>query len=161
MNYGYVMPNKIDTTYLIAVLTVPLIVQLFTLPRLKADLAAGLSFARIRSFRRALVVQWSVALPILFIWRWYGRPWSSLFVTIPTSGVHLYAAITLTALTICFGLTQVGGIRRIAARPEARAKHAMRLKAGGVNLVIPRTVGEFQWLVALSLTAGICEELLW
>jgi membrane protease YdiL (CAAX protease family) len=153
------MPTHWDALYLAAAFLVPLALQHWvTMPRLRAKTAAGIPHARLGTYRRTIVLQWTIVLPIAAAWIATGRPWSALWLTWPNDSWRPYVAAGILAGAIAFGAVQFRGIGRIAASAEHRAQY--RGKLAGAAIIAPRDATELRWFIALSLTAGVCEEIL-
>ncbi len=135
-----------------------------------ALIAAGLSldhFVLWRSFlrryaegawraRRWLWMSWMCVLWGLTgfgIWLWmaHGRDWGALRLVVP-HGWRLWVAIGLAALLV---LMQMPPILRYAG---SRRPKRVRFGNPAVERLVPRTGAELVWWVAVSLTAGFCEE---
>jgi membrane protease YdiL (CAAX protease family) len=95
------------------------------------------------------------ALTAMTIWATYDRSWRALGLIMPhrwrlaLSIVIVLAALALMALQL-WSVARLSVERRIAARP----------KLGALAFMMPRTHQDEAWFLALSVTAGFCEELL-
>ena len=125
-------------------------------PRFRSAVAAGQPDARTRAYRRGVAGQWLFTIAALAIWATQGRAWELLGV-VPPQGWRLglgigivLAAVGLLTLQL-WSVLRLPTARRIAARPQL----------GAVEFMLPHTGVEEGWFVALSLTAGFCEELLY
>ena len=132
----------------------PLISWKIEYPRLLADVARGDRTARTRAYRRTLIEQWLFVLAALAVWIGFGRP-------VATLGLHL-----AHPWRIAIGLAVAVGVvlylaaqrRAVLARPHLFA--VVREKLGSAGPLVPHTAGERRLWVPLSITAGICEEIL-
>lgn len=124
-------------------------------PHFRAAIAAGHPDARWRGYRGLVFGEWLFALAALVIWTLYARPWRVLGFEL-SSGWRLAfgASVVLLAAGLVmlqrWSVVRLPAERRVAARP----------KLGNVAFMLPRTAREARWFVAVSLTAGFCEELL-
>ena len=124
-------------------------------PQFRAGVAAGDPEARTRAYRRGIIGQWLFAAAAVTIWSLYERPWDALRLTMPPGwrlvlGIgFVVAAIGLLVLQL-WSVARLSSARRIAAQP----------KLGNVAFMLPHTAREERWFVGLSITAGVCEELL-
>jgi membrane protease YdiL (CAAX protease family) len=151
------MPNTVDIAFAVFFSILLMWYETkFDFPRFKARIAAGEPNARRNGYRRTLIGQWIVALAALVIWMRNGRSWTELGVA-PVSDWRLVVGVALAAATIAFFTHQVLAIGR--ASPEKLA--AFRPGLAYVEFMLPRTREERRWFIALSITAGICEELLY
>jgi membrane protease YdiL (CAAX protease family) len=98
-----------------------------------------------------MIMLWTLVAAGVALWLFEARAWGALRLTIP-HGWRLWGAIGLVlALVITYARTIV----RIA-----RSKRRKRIKTGNPNVekLSPHTQSELIWWVALSLSAGFCEE---
>src|SRR5205085_1155542 len=105
---------------------------------------------------RGFAAQWLFTLAALAIWVTHDRSWSVLGLT-SRGGWRFVLGIAFVVIGVGLVALQLWSVarlsvaRRIAARP----------KLGRVAFIIPRTREDHRWFVALSVTAGFCEELLY
>jgi uncharacterized protein len=125
-------------------------------PRFRSALESGVPAARANGYRRIMIGQWAIAAIAVAIWIAMQRPWSDLRLIVP-HGWRLAAGIALVAAFALLMAVQARSVSRIA--PEKRV--AYRSKLGRVAFLLPHTRDELRWFAALSVTAGICEELLY
>ena len=125
-------------------------------PRLRADVVAERPGARTRAYRRVVLGEWVFALGALAIWASHGRPWSGLRLT-PVTGWRVALAIVFVLAAFALLALQLWSVARLS--PDRRV--AVRPKLGDVTFFLPRTREEEGWFIALSITAGFCEELLY
>ena len=151
------MPVLTDYVFAFVLLVVASIYEYaYFWPRFRAAIAAEQPGARLYGYRRAIIGQWLFALSALAIWALYARPWSLLLRTPPTGwrlavGICVVlGALGLLALQL-WSVARLSAERRVAARP----------KLGNVAFLLPHTAREERWFIALSVTAGFCEELLY
>lgn len=132
----------------------PLAEWLWYYPRSVRSIEAGVAGARARIYRNILLSEWGFTACVICLWAARGRPWSALrlgFVTPLRLAMGLaFAAIVLVLLWV--------QRRALLARPEQLAQ--LRGKLGHVEVLLPRTPGERRGFAMVSITAGICEELL-
>jgi membrane protease YdiL (CAAX protease family) len=151
-------PHALDFFFLAALfLFVAVIDTRVFVPRFRAAVAAGVPHARRRAYRRTIVAQWAVSAVVVAAWIATGRSWRDLGV-LPAGGWHTIATTVLIIAAVTFGVVQFKSIAQIMASEETRAKY--REKLAPVAYLLPRTTDENRWFLALSITAGICEELL-
>ena len=107
---------------------------------------------RIRLWSVSMLVLWTLVAVGIAVWRTEARTWTSLRLTM-LHGSRLWASLGLVvALAVGYGRTAVR-----LARPRART-----IKLGNPHAVMyaPHTRPELAMWIALSLTAGFCEELI-
>ncbi|NIM61052.1 MAG: CPBP family intramembrane metalloprotease [Acidobacteria bacterium] len=127
----------------------------FWLRKRKALILAGHSELRVKMYRRLVVEEWVMAAVLLIGWFALGRG-SAAIGLIPQSGTPAWAGYGLAAL-LCVVL--VLQMRSVTRQPEALEKHRKQL--GGLSFILPHTVRELKAFDAVSVTAGICEEVIY
>ncbi|MGH2900708.1 MAG: CPBP family intramembrane glutamic endopeptidase, partial [Solirubrobacteraceae bacterium] len=84
------------------------------------------------------------------------RPWSELGL-VPPAGLRAWASALLVIVIAALSGQQARAIGR--ASPERL--DGLRDTLAGVGFLLPHTRGEARGFAALSVTAGVCEELLY
>ena len=106
-------------------------------------------------YLQALLIQWALAAVVAGLWFIHRRPAAALGLVIPWSpafiGVMIFAAIVIAFLAF--------QVRRGVGDPEVHEVLMRRL--GHFERMLPHTPGELRMFWALSVTAGLCEELLY
>lgn len=111
---------------------------------------------RVRFYVQGMVSQWLMVLPLLVIFVGLGWSAADLGLQVPTN-MWLWGSISLLLIALVYA--QVLYIRRIARTAEGRSQ--LRESMSGPLHMLPRTQQERGLWVLLSLTAGICEEVLY
>lgn len=124
--------------------------------RLVGQIEAGRSRARIRAYRRAIAVQWLLALGLVGGWLAGGRALDVLGFALPGE-MRLAVGAGVTAL----GLAFLTGQWRAVARMDDEDLAGMREGLAFIAPMLPRTDAEAANFRILSITAGICEEILY
>jgi uncharacterized protein len=107
--------------------------------------------ARLWLWSVGMIMLWTLVTTAVALWLFEARDWGQLRLTAPR-GWRLWGAIGLVlALAITYARTVV----RIA-----RCKRPKRIKMGNPHVaqLAPHTRSELGWWMALSLSAGVCEE---
>ena len=104
---------------------------------------------------QAIALQWSLAAGVAALWWWRGRDGSWLGLA-PRSAAGLGAGL-LVAAALGIGLALVRA--RARRDPDALDRYLEKLPA--IERMLPHTLGERNAFYAVSITAGICEELLY
>lgn len=150
-------PGVLDVVFaLVMIVGYPIWDHFWGWPAIRRSLASGRPGARTRFYASILRLEWSAALVIVALWLANGRAWTALALGLP-GGWRFAIPAALVALGVAFLLARWRKIGALSA--EKRAKLAPRL--GEIGLILPRDAGERRWFAALSVTAGICEELLY
>ncbi|MEO7323214.1 MAG: CPBP family intramembrane glutamic endopeptidase [Dokdonella sp.] len=96
---------------------------------------------------------WTLVAVGVASWFLKNRTWEALGL-VAISGWKLWAAVGLVlALAIAFG----GSIAKLVRIDDSKRK-SVRSQYGTLAVMLPHTRAELYWFVALSLTAGFCEE---
>ncbi len=123
--------------------------------RLRASVEAGRSDARLRAYRMIVLVQWILVAMVAGIWWSTERSPADLYLRTP-SGVGGGIALLLTGLGLILLLIQ-GRQARADDEVRTRVREEMRPLA----FLLPHDETELRGFAAASLTAGVCEELLY
>ena len=144
---------------LAAVLCLGLPVQaLWTYPRFRRRVASGDPKARVREYASIFLMEWTLVAVTFLLWFGQGRDLPGLGLGfangVKPSSFWITAAVTgiLIALLIL-------NTRAILRSPEQQKKILESL--GSVAELMPHSRHERRWFAALSVTAGICEEILY
>jgi membrane protease YdiL (CAAX protease family) len=124
-------------------------------PAVMRAIALGQPGARRAAYRETMGWQWVLAAAGVAVWAAGDRTWADLGIR-PPSGWGFWAAAAVAALVAAALTAQ---LRAVSARPERRAE--VRTQLGGHNVLLPRTPDERAGFTAVSVTAGVCEELLY
>ena len=151
------MPTPLDiaVAFLFAGL-VPLASALFFDKRFRGQVAAGFPRARRNAYRRSLILQWILAVAVILLWVRAGRPWRPIGLAAP-SGWRLIVGLGLMALAIGFTVQQIVAVRHVQGERLAK----LRRQIADLEFMLPHTSREYRLFLALSCTAGVCEELLY
>jgi membrane protease YdiL (CAAX protease family) len=126
----------------------------FALRRRAALIRAGRTELRMGLYRRIIGEEWLMAIALLAGWFALGRGGAALGL-VPRGGALAWAGYGLSAL-VCAGLViQAWSVLR---NPESLT--SMRDKFGTVRFLLPHTPRERRTFAAVSVTAGVCEELI-
>lgn len=149
------MPTLIDwiLAAIVAVLW-PLQQNLVSWPKFQRALRDGVPGARVKGYRETIQHQWVLAAVILVAWLAQGR-------SLPALGLGWgsgWLAWALVAVALGVVVMMALQTRGIAASRDTRAM--VRAKLAGVREVLPHDAHEQTWFRAVSVTAGVCEELM-
>jgi CAAX protease family protein len=147
------MPSALDLVYVAFVaLAWPLYAHFVDWPRFQRRLRDEPSRARTPEYRETLFTQWAIVAAGAVLFASRGRPWAALGVQAPHGWRVGPAAAILATFAILYAL-QAGTAGR---SPGARAK--LRKAFGSLEALLPHTHAELAWFLAVSVTAGVCEE---
>jgi membrane protease YdiL (CAAX protease family) len=148
-----------DSIFLVTLLTVLLLVEPLLgrriIAKLEGDLARGVVGARMGVYRRNLVLQWSMSALFLVWWLALGRtPFEAGLRLSTTRGQWI-------AVGICLAVTVLFSISTLRASRDAKSLEKVRGQIGRLVSMVPHTSAEMRRFTWVSVTAGICEELIY
>jgi membrane protease YdiL (CAAX protease family) len=111
---------------------------------------------RTRLYTRTLTVQWIMLMALLSWWLLLDRSSSGLGLVAP-GGARFQAGVVLVAVLAAV----LGYIWRAAIRMNEADRAKQTAALGDLAHLLPRTSRDFRYFVALSVTAGIVEEILY
>jgi membrane protease YdiL (CAAX protease family) len=120
-----------------------------TVRRIQASPHAG----RLRAYRLTIVSQWGATALIVWAWLRLGRTLTQLGLVMP-AGWRLALGAGLCA---ALGLIHARNLQSAARSAPVRAQ--LRTLIGKLTFLMPHDRQELRWFLAVSATAGICEEL--
>lgn len=124
--------------------------------RFVRQVEAGGDGVRIREYRRTIALQWTIAIVLALSWLLAGRALESLGFAVP-GGLRLAGGAGATAL----GLAFLAGQWRAVKRMKGKELQKLQAQMESVAPLLPRTDREAAHFSALSVTAGICEEIVY
>jgi membrane protease YdiL (CAAX protease family) len=150
------MPATLDHVFFFLMILVSPLVDLFWFyPWLTRATAAGVPGARRKAYVWGVLGQWVGTACVAALWIGHGRPWSALrFGAGPPLRFGIGLALA-AAILVLLGLQR----RAIFARPE-RLDIVLR-QVGSAKPLLPHAPEERRGFMLLSISAGICEELLY
>ncbi len=131
------------------------IYSLITYPKIKQALAANAPGARLREYREMLLWLWGLGALGLAVWIYLGRSVRGLGLEAP-GGWRFWLSAALVLGLIAFLMNQFRLVKR-----DERAREEVTRQLTAVQEYLPRTSAEFKHFMALSLSAGFWEELLY
>ncbi len=111
---------------------------------------------RVRFYVQGMVAQWLMLIPLVIIVMGLGWPVQYLGLQAPIN-LWLWGPVALVLVLLVYA--QVFYIRLVARTADGRSQ--LRKSMSGPMHMLPRTRKERSLWVLLSLTAGICEEVLY
>ncbi len=126
----------------------------FAIRKRAALIRAGRTELRMGLYRRIIGEEWLMAIALLAGWFALGRGGAALGL-VPRSGALAWVGYGLSALLSTALLIQA---RSVLQKPEGLA--SVRDKFGKLMFLFPHTQSELRAFDAVSVTAGVCEELI-
>lgn len=142
--------------FALLVFVLPVLERLWLYPRFVRANKAGIAGTRQRYYLMGMLMEWTAVACVIALWASNARPWAILGLGFGTPP-RFASGLALAALYLALAGWQR---RAIIARPDGMELMRRKFGDSGAELV-PRTPGERRGFGALSITAGICEELLY
>jgi membrane protease YdiL (CAAX protease family) len=140
----------------VAVLVIALLHGAWEYRRLVRRVRARVANARATEYRRTMLLQWALAVALVTLW-WAGdRPAVDLGLAVP-GGMQLVVGAIITAL----GLALLHAQWRAVVVMDEQGLEVLRAQMESVADFLPRTEGEAALFRRLSVTAGVCEEIVY
>ncbi len=152
------MPTVLDHVLVVLItIVLPLHDLLFWFPRLARAPAAGAGRARVRAYRETLIVEWALVALTALLWVHFGRQWSDLGLSVP-GGWRFWVAAALAAAFAGFSFWQR---RKLTADDDPEVLEAVLEQIRPLRPLLPHNRRELTFFGAVSITAGVCEEILY
>jgi len=150
-------PTAIDHVLVVAVtILLPIHDLLFWYPRLLRADSTRRERGRSLAYFESAVIEWALSAVVVVLWIARGRPLPAIGLGMP-GGWGFYAAAGLALGLVGFLTWQRLSLVR---SPDPEVKSAVLRQLEPLRALLPRTPGEMRGFIGISLTAGICEELL-
>jgi hypothetical protein len=147
-----------DYVLLAVILILPIVEWLWYGPRCIRAIRTRVPGARGRLYRAEVIALWAVTLCVLGLWTAKARPWGGLHLG-ASSALRFASGLLVAAIIVALFVLQMQKVQKALRRPRAVAK--LREKFASVELVVPETDRERRGFWLLSVTAGICEEVIY
>lgn len=123
---------------------------------IRADAEAGKPLDRVDWYRSTTILEWAFLAVLLGAWFYYGRPLSDLgFVTPGGQGFWLGAIFVVLVVGYLLYAHQ-----RVKQMDESEREKNIEA-IGDVAIYLPRTNRDLKYFTAVSVTAGIVEEIVY
>jgi membrane protease YdiL (CAAX protease family) len=123
--------------------------------RLLAAVEAGRPDPRVPVYRKAFFMEWGVTIALLVFWVWMGRGLDLLGLGLEIGiGAGIGSGLALAAVIVL-----VVQLKVLTGADDKLEK--IRPQLDSMRPMLPHDDREAGWFRALSVTAGICEELLY
>ncbi len=123
--------------------------------RLRRATPEDLPRVRLQLYRRAIGIQWTLVAIVIALWIARGRSWLDLGL-VPRLTGGLIGVLVGMAVIVALVWRQ----RRMVLGDDG-ALEGVRNQLKNLELMMPASRHELTWFYRLSLTAGICEEVLY
>ena len=147
--------GPIDHVFIVlCTMVLPVYASLVVYPRHLRALREGRPNYRLRMYRRTIGVQWIVAAVGLGIWVRADRSLTDLGLGLPGGRGFTISAAVVAGLILLFH-------RQLRfAREDKEIQDRLREQFQRTAPFAPRTARQMGWFAGVSVTAGVCEELL-
>lgn len=146
----------VDVFFLIVLFVVQPLQGGYAWRRLMREIEAGRTPNRLALYAQTGIVEWIALGVLLAFWALLGRPWAWL-------GIHAQTGFGFT-VALLVALALMAGFVFSAARMGrlgAAERREVRESLGDLRHFLPQTDRELKGFFALSVTAGVVEELLY
>lgn len=126
-------------------------------PRFARSIRDGVMGARKNAYIYTFIELWVFTLCVLTVWVMQRRPWHELWLGGATA-LRFSLGCLLALIVIAFFVLQGQKVQKALARPKAVAR--LREKLAFADSISPQTASDRHWFWLLSITAGICEEII-
>jgi membrane protease YdiL (CAAX protease family) len=149
-------PTAIDHVLVALFVIVLPVYSLLTYPALRRDVSSGKPGALVREYSEILAILWAGAALVLGAWIYQGRAVTDLGFAIDF-GWRFLAGLAVTLILVAFLVSQV---IKVARSQKYRDRVREQIAALSVDALLPRSRSEYNLFIAVSITAGICEEIM-
>jgi membrane protease YdiL (CAAX protease family) len=150
------MPGALDhVLFLVLAVVFPVRAGLVGFRRLQRAAPADVPRVKLRVYRQAMLLQWTLVASVALLWLWMRRPWSALGL-VPRATGGLAGVLVGLAVVVAVMLRQ----GRLAPEDD-EALEKLRQSTRHLERMLPATRRERSWFFGLALTAGFCEEVLY
>ncbi len=149
------IPGPLDHLLAVVIVVVLPLYGIWEFRQLQYEAASGRHGARLKAYKLTMIVEWGLALAMVGVWLSAGRPLPSLGLGFDPSW-RLGAGFLAAAILVGLAWWQN---RFILA--DAERRDGAREELAAMADLLPRTRRERAGFTATSVTAGICEELLY
>lgn len=133
----------------------PLYVAVYRYPRLRRDLADGIPTARLRAYGEGIAIEWILVAITLGLWLALGRSVPDIGLGV-SAGWRLWVGVAVLIVIVVLLTVQRHKILR-----EEELQEQLEKTLVNVSPMLPTDTRELAFFHALSITAGICEEIIY
>ncbi|MBW2258328.1 MAG: CPBP family intramembrane metalloprotease, partial [Deltaproteobacteria bacterium] len=145
----------LESTLACAIVVGQALFGLWIFPRVKRALARGEQHARVRGYAGGIASDWLPVLVVVAVWLGRDHAWSDLGLTAPDGDLGWASTVGIVLLAALFVVQTM----RTTQSPEALDRVAEQY--ADLEPLMPHTDHEQQVWILFSITAGLCEELLY
>ncbi len=110
----------------------------------------------VSEYKQTMLMLWGLSAACLVIWFVQSRPSEMLGLGVGTDSLLRWGGgLALAVAGIAFTLWQADQVKK-----DENARHEIRKQVGEFSFYLPKTRDQLRWFNWVSLSAGICEEIL-
>ena len=147
-----------DYVLLALLILYPLVEWRWYWPRVSRAIRAGIPGARTSFYRNTIAAEWFGTLYVFALWIVWRRSWSTLWLD-GIRPLRFFLGCLLAVGVIIFFVLQARKVQKALAQPKVAA--SLREKFAFAYALVPGTAGERRTFWLLSITAGVCEEIIY
>ncbi len=146
----------VDHLYILALFIVQPIHGAISFRRYVARVKAGQAPDRVKLYTQTIILEWVALAVLAMMWHFYDRPVAELGFTAP-EGNGFWIGLAVSVVLIAYLIYSWYDMGR--ADNESRRKQ--REAFGELSFFLPQSTADFRRFVAVSITAGIVEEIIY
>lgn len=144
----------VDHLLVLALAMVMPIYSLSSYQRFVTKLQKGLT-TKIRQYQEIIRMEWSLFAAVILLWSITARPAREIGVHMAVEGwAWLGVGLAVAGCVVMI-------VQLVTASRDASQLESIRNEYQSLRSFMPASDTEYRWFVAVSITAGICEELLY
>ena len=151
------MKTIFDHLFILFLFALVPVVSTYSYKKIKPYLIANTPGVRSHVYRMAMFQLWLFAGVIVAVWSFSERSFGTLGFGLPLNS-SLWIGLSATAVYTGYAAARLYAIR---AKPLAREKYFKKISSMPGKELIPASSGELHSFFLLSVTAGICEEVIY
>jgi len=144
----------LDHAFVIFLSLVVPFLSYYSMRKFKAEIEAGRTEMRMRFFRRVMIEEWGALIVVTVYWFAIGRGASDLGLGLQGGGLAWGGYALATFICVLMAGQLMDGIR------NAKSREKFRKKMESVVYLLPHTLEERRAFDFVSITAGVCEEVI-
>lgn len=148
--------SPVDHLFILLLFVVQPLYGVIEIRRYKARARAGEPFDRVRFYRETIIMEWSFLAALAIAWFIFARPIADLGLTVP-AGTGFQVGLVMLVLAVGLLVYSWRAARKASGPEMARQRRSIE----NVVQFVPHTTRELRSFLAVSITAGIVEEIVY
>lgn len=150
-------PTIFDHLLVVLLVSVLPLYSCLTYPSFKLHVQGGSGSVLAREYVETIIILWFGAGVVLACWLVQGRTLENLGFRLPGDWWFLGCTILVGAILLLLTVQ----VFQVARHEQYRAQVRAQMKSLGVDSMVPRLGLEYRLFVLVSISAGVCEEVLY